>query len=130
MLAPKSGKETRSDLTKLAEEMSKKLTTETKETNKRVKAIFGKVTKEADIKYQEIKSRIAVELAKIKTAGEKIDKDKYVKLVEKTVGEFKGDLAVSKDSSAKIVEYLKSDWERVSRSFGSKPLTKKTSKKL
>lgn len=129
LLAPKSGKETRADLSRLAAEMSKKLTTETKETNKRVKAIFGKATKEADVKYQEVKSKVAVELAKIKAAGEKIDKDKYVKLVEKIVDEFRTNLSISKESSSKMAGYLKTDWEKVSRSFSAKPTTKKRSKK-
>lgn len=130
LLAPKSGKETRADLSRLAAEMSKKLTTETKETNKRVKAVFGQASKEAEVKYQEVKSKVAVELAKIKAAGDKIDKDKYVKLVEKIVDEFRTNLSISKDSGAKLAGYLKTDWEKVSRGFSPKTTTKKRSKKV
>ena len=47
LLAPKSGKATRKDIVKLANEISKKVKTETVETKKRVEEIYGKVTDEA-----------------------------------------------------------------------------------
>jgi gas vesicle protein len=139
LLAPKSGKETRADLSKLAAEISKKLATESRETNKRIKEVFGQVSKEAEIKYQEIKSRVAVELAKIKAAGEKVDKEKYVKLVENIVAEFKSELTVSKANTTKLMDYLKLDWEKLSKKpvakkigskkLAAKPLAKKTAQK-
>jgi len=117
LLAPKSGKETRADILRLAQDISKKIKTETSETKARVKEIFGKVTDEATEKYNEVKNTVVGKVAALKTAGESIDKDKYGKLVEDVISEFKSDVMATKTGAEKFASYLKKDWERMKKAL-------------
>ena len=117
LMAPKSGKETRADIMALAAELSKKIKTETTETKARVKDIFGKATEEANMKYEEVKNTVVGKVAAIKTAGEMINKEKYTKIVDDVVAEFKGDFESTKTGATKIATYLKKDWEKVKKAL-------------
>jgi gas vesicle protein len=117
LLAPQSGKATRKDIVKLANEISRKIRTETKETKERVKEIFGNVTDEAMAKYNEIKDAVVAKIASLKTAGAAIDGEKYSRVVEDVVSEFKDDLKSTKSGVTKISGYLKKDWEKVKKAL-------------
>ncbi|HOZ81008.1 MAG TPA: YtxH domain-containing protein [Candidatus Woesebacteria bacterium] len=117
LLAPKSGKETRDDIAKLALEISKRIKTETDETKKRVKEIFGKVTTDTTQKYKEIRTSVVTKVASAKTAGNEIDKDKYAKVVDGVIEEYKDDLKATKEGATKISGYLKKDWEKVKKAL-------------
>ena len=117
LLAPKSGKETRKDIAKLASDISKKIRTETNETKERVKDVFGKVTEEATDKYNEVKNAVVGKVASLRTAGEEMDKDKYGKVVEGVVADFKDDFKATKEGAGKIVNYLKKDWEKLKKAL-------------
>ncbi len=117
LLAPQSGKSTREAISMLAKELSKKIKTETKETKERVLDVFGKATDEATQKYNEVKNSVVGKVAQVKTAGEKIDKDKYGKVVDEVVSEFKSELDSAKGSVSKIAMYLKKDWEKVKKAL-------------
>ena len=117
LLAPKSGQETRKDIIDLAAKISKNIKTETDETAKRVKDVFGKVTDEATDKYNIVKNTVVGKVASLKTAGEQIDKDKYSKVVENVVSEFKTDFTATKNGATRISDYLKKDWEKVKKAL-------------
>lgn len=117
LMAPKSGKETREDIMNLAVELSKKVQTEATETKTRVKEVFGKATEEATMKYDEIKSSVVAKVAAVKTAGEEINKEKYAKIVDDVVSEFKGDLDATKTGATKIAAYFKKDWEKMKKAL-------------
>jgi gas vesicle protein len=117
LLAPKSGKATRKDIVKLANEISKKIKTESTETKERVEEVFGKATDEATAKYNEIKDAVVAKVAALKTAGTSIDKDKYTKVVTDVVADFKTDLKASKTGAAKISALLVKDWNKVKKAL-------------
>lgn len=117
LLAPQSGKKTRQEIADLAEEITNKVKTKADETKEQVMDIYGKYTEEGKAKYLEIKDAVASKVATVKTAGENIDKEKYGKVVEDVVADFKDDLEATKDSSAKIVNYLKKDWEKIKKAL-------------
>ncbi|MFZ2153420.1 MAG: YtxH domain-containing protein [Microgenomates group bacterium] len=117
LLAPKSGKETRQDIARLAADISKRIKTETNETKERVKDVFGKATEEATDKYNQVKNAVVGKVATLRTAGENIDKDKYAKVVDDVVAEFKDDFRSSKSGAEKIVGYLKKDWEKLKKAL-------------
>ena len=117
LLAPKSGKETRKDIARLATDISKKIKTETNETKERVRDVFGKVTEDATDKYNEVKNAVVGKVASLKTAGEELDKDKYGKVVEGVVSEFKDDFKATKSGAEKIIGYFKKDWERMKKAL-------------
>ena len=54
----------------------------------------------------------------MKTAGNKIDKEKYTKIVAEVVGSFKTDLTAAKGSVAKMTHYLEKDWIKVKKVVG------------
>jgi gas vesicle protein len=117
LMAPKSGKETREDIINLAAELSKTIKTEATETKTRVKEVFGKVTDEAVMKYDEIKSAVVAKVASVRTAGEEINKEKYTMIVDDVISEFKDDLDATKTGATKIATYFKKDWEKMKKAL-------------
>lgn len=122
LLAPKSGKETRDDISKIALDIKKAIKTTKNETEDRVKEIYGKVSTEAVEKYNEITSLIVDKVAAAKKAGNEIDKDKYSMIVDDIVAEFKDDLSTTKNGALKIASMMKKDWNKVKKAILTKPL--------
>ncbi|HBP50776.1 MAG: hypothetical protein US68_C0011G0010 [Candidatus Shapirobacteria bacterium GW2011_GWE1_38_10] len=118
LLAPQSGKKTRQEIKALAEELTLKVKTKADDTKNQVKDVFGKYTEEGKAKYLEIKDAVVEKVAAVKTAGVEIDKDKYGKVVEDVVADFKNDLKATKSGSSKIISYLKKDWEKIKKALG------------
>lgn len=117
LFAPQSGEKTRQDIADLAAEITKSVKNKADETKAQVKDIFGKYSEEGKAKYLEIKDMVATKVAAVKTAGENIDKEKYSKVVDDVVTEFKSDLLVTKNSKNKITTYLKKDWEKIKKAL-------------
>ena len=117
LLAPKSGKATRKDIIKLANQISKKIKTESIETKKRVEEIYGKTSDEALAEYNKVKDTVVAKVAALKTAGTTIDREKYVKIVDSVVADFKKDMKVTKTGAVKISAYLLKDWEKVKKAL-------------
>ena len=117
LLAPQSGKKTRQDIADLADEITKEIKNKADETRDQVKDIYGKYTSEGKEKYLEIKGAVVGKVASVKTAGEKIDKEKYGKVVDEVVSEFKEDLKATKNGTEKISNYLKKDWEKIKKAL-------------
>ena len=118
LLAPKSGKETREDIKRLAAELNEKVKHGVMETKDRVKTVFGEANEAAVEKYQQIKDQVNQKLAALKTTGEEIDKNKYAKVVDDVIEDFRDDLAATKDAGKKLSAMLKKDWERVKKALG------------
>ncbi|KKQ64412.1 MAG: hypothetical protein US85_C0009G0001, partial [Candidatus Shapirobacteria bacterium GW2011_GWF1_38_23] len=112
------GKKTRQEIKALAEELTLKVKTKADDTKNQVKDVFGKYTEEGKAKYLEIKDAVVEKVAAVKTAGVEIDKDKYGKVVEDVVADFKNDLKATKSGSSKIISYLKKDWEKIKKALG------------
>ena len=117
LLAPQSGKETRKDIIKVANDISRKIKTEASETKERVEEVFGKATDEAMAKYNEIKNSVVSKVAALKTTGMAIDKEKYTKVVDEVVSDFKSDLDSTKSGATKIASFLKKDWEKMKKAL-------------
>lgn len=117
LLAPQSGKKTRREIVELANEIALKVKTKADDTRNQVKDIYGKYTEEGKAKYLEIKDAVVAKVATIKTAGEEIDREKYGKVVEDVVADFKEDLEATKSGSTKIINYLKKDWEKIKKAI-------------
>lgn len=91
LLAPKSGLETRSDIKKLALDMSDK-----------AQDIYLKARKQLEKKIENIKA-----------AGKKIDLEAYKKLVMEVVDEIKNDSDVTSDTAKRIGMQLNDDWNEI-----------------
>lgn len=117
LLAPQSGKKTRQEIKDLAEELTLKVKTKADDTKNQVKDVFGKYTDESKAKYLEIRDAVVTKVAAVKTAGVAIDKEKYGKVVEDVVADFKQDLVATKSGSTKIITYLKKDWEKIKKAL-------------
>jgi gas vesicle protein len=117
LLAPKSGKETRDDIKKLALKLSKEIKTNVEDTESKVKEVFGEVTDATLAKYKEIRTMVIDKVAAVKTAGKEIDKEKYGKIVEDVVEEYKKDLTATKSGAVKLTSQLKKDWEKVKKAL-------------
>jgi gas vesicle protein len=117
LLAPQSGKATRRDIIRLANELSKDIKTGVGETKERAEEIYGKATDEAIAKYNEVKNSVIAKVATLKTAGTTIDREKYAKVVDEVVTEFKEDFIDTKSGAVKIASYLKKDWDKVKKAL-------------
>ncbi|MFA6518866.1 MAG: YtxH domain-containing protein [Candidatus Shapirobacteria bacterium] len=108
LLAPKTGKQARSEVAKLAKDVSRAIKTGATETKKRVEL--------AD-KYEDIKATVAAKVAKLKLAGEKIDKEKYGKTVDEVLTGFSKDIKSGRAGMIKMASYLKKDWLKIKKSL-------------
>ena len=117
LMAPQSGKETRKAISLLATELSKKIKTSVDETEDRVKDVYGKVTDEAMEKYNQVKNAVVTKIASLKTTGNEIDKEKYRKVVDEVLADFKSDLDSTKNGAVKLATYLKKDWEKLKKTL-------------
>jgi gas vesicle protein len=115
LLAPQSGKQTREDIKKMLNKLSKEVQGGVQDTKDKVKEVFGNVSDEAVAKYKQIKSAVMEKVAEVKTAGKEIDQSKYAMIVEDVVEEYKNDLKSTKDGVKKLVTQLKKDWNKVKK---------------
>jgi len=99
LLAPRAGKETRDEIVA------------------KVRDIFGIYSTEFRDKYNKIREAVEKRVMAVVNAGETIDRDKYGKVVDEVVGEFKTDLTVTKDGMEKLGKYLKKDWEKMKKAI-------------
>jgi gas vesicle protein len=117
LLAPQSGKKTREDLKRMALKLSKEISDTIKDTKEKVEEIFGKATEKTIAKYKEIKSTVVNKVAEVKNTGKEIDKEKYIKIVEGVVEEFKDDFTETKDGATKMIALMKKDWEKIKKAL-------------
>jgi len=95
LLAPKSGEETREDIKKLAVDIKDK----------------------AVDTYEKARGEVEKKIEQVKKAGEKIDEDKYKKIVAEVVDEFKRDTKVTSSAAKQLGEQLSKDWDMVKKSL-------------
>jgi len=119
LLAPQSGKKTRQQIADLAADIALSVKTKADDTRDQVVDIFGKYSDEAKAKYQTIKDGVTNKVAEVKTVSGEIDKEKYGKVVEEVVVEFKDDFESTKDGATKMIGYLKKDWEKIKKAIAS-----------
>ena len=117
LFAPQSGKATREDIARVAKEIEKSIRMGARETENRTKAVFGKVSKEAVKRYEKVKGMVVDKLVALKSAGSVIDKEKYEKIVDEVVTEFKNDAKVSRKGVIRLKGQLKKDWEKVKKAL-------------
>ena len=98
-MAPRAGRETRDEIVA------------------KVRDIFGIYSTEFRDKYNKVREAVEKRVMAVKKAGETIDRDKYGKVVDEVVGEFKSDLTVTKDGVDKLSKYLKKDWEKMKKAI-------------
>jgi gas vesicle protein len=117
LLAPQSGKKTRQQIANLAADISLSVKEKADDTKNQVVDIFGKYSEEAKAKYLKIKDGVTNKVAEVKTVGGEINKEKYGKVVEEVVADFKNDFESTKDGATKMVNYLKKDWEKIKKAI-------------
>lgn len=93
LLAPKSGKETREDIKKLALDLGDK----------------------AEEIYLKAKKLLVKKIENIKRAGQSIDEGKYKDLVNEVIQNLKDNKEIADKSASKLGQLLKSDWERIKK---------------
>ncbi len=128
LFAPKTGKETRKEVKRIADVVAKKMKKGELETKKVVEDVFGNQGQAAVAKYEQVKKEVAARVAEIVEAGKTISKDKYGTVVDEVVTEFKSELGKAKGGVAKLAKYLKSDYKKVEMAL--KPKKRVVKKKL
>lgn len=117
LFAPQSGKKTREEIAEIAKNISKQIKSSVEDTEDKVKEIFGNANKMAMDKYKEIKTTVIDKVASLKGIGEEIDKDKYSKVVDDVVSDFKEDFSATKNGAIKMASQMKKDWEKVKKAL-------------
>ena len=121
--APKSGKQNRKEAAKKFEELKKKLAE--MDLEKKVKDIFGSVTSETKELYFTAATDLLGKVADLRERVDKIDKEKYQKLVEEVIEDFKQRSKQSVDTVNKLKKHLLVDWNKL---FNKKDSAKKKKK--
>ncbi len=93
LLAPKSGKQTREDIKKLAEDLGDK----------------------AEEVYLNAQKELKTKIENIKKAGEQIDEEKYKVLVSEVVRNLRTNQEITEKSAEKLGILLRNDWELVKK---------------
>jgi gas vesicle protein len=117
LLAPQSGKKTRTQIANLAADIALSVKNKADDTKDQITNIFGKYTEETKTKYLKIKNEVAKKVAEVKTVSGEINKEKYGKVVEDVVADFKSDFTNTKDGAVKMANYLKKDWEKIKKAI-------------
>jgi gas vesicle protein len=95
LFAPKSGKETREDIKKAAKDVAQK----------------------AGDMYEDARSMLESKVEALRNAGKRIDKDKYVSLIQEVLAELKNDREVTADAAKRVGVQLRKDWDRISKAL-------------
>ncbi|HOV29557.1 MAG TPA: YtxH domain-containing protein [Candidatus Dojkabacteria bacterium] len=93
LLAPKSGKQTREDIKKLAEDLGDR----------------------AEEVYLNAQKELKAKIENIKQAGQLIDEAKYKELVSEVVRDLRSNQEVTEKTGEKLGMLLKNDWEMVKK---------------
>ncbi len=109
--SPRSGKENREVVAKKVKELEKLL--EEKEVDKKVKEIFGQVTKEAKELYFKAKKWLVEELVALSEAIEKIDEKKYIKTVEEVMVKMKREWKKESRQLERLKNHLLKEWKKL-----------------
>ncbi len=117
LLAPQSGKKTRKQIADLAADIALSVKTKADDTKDQIVDIYGKYSEEAKTKYQTIKEGVTNKVAEVKTVTGEINKEKYGKVVEEVVADFKDDFENTKNGATKMIGYLKKDWEKIKKAI-------------
>lgn len=95
LFAPKSGKETREDIKKAAEELKK----------------------QAGDLYMKARASVERKLAELKKLDQKIDKKAYEAIVEDVVKELKNNSELTSEAGRRLGAQLKDDWNDVKQAL-------------
>ena len=117
LFAPQSGLKTRKEMAVLAKKIADQIKGSATDTQKKVEQVFGQATDTAKETYRKIQSTLSSKIASVKAAGKQIDKDKYGKIVDEVIAEFRSDLQVTKDGAKKMADQLKKDWAKVKKAL-------------
>lgn len=105
-LAPKAGKELRKDAQKLYDQLSK-------DPEKAVKDIFGKVTDESMDLYNAAQKEVSAQLANLSENYKTLDAGKYKTVVKQAVDNVIEDKKLPEDQLKKLMDYLEKDVRKI-----------------
>lgn len=113
LFAPREGKQTRKEATKKIFQLKKWL--KEKKVERRVVKFWGKATKEGKEIYLLAKERVIIGLSELKGALEKIDKSKYVEVVERAIEDLKQGKKVPHERLEKLKKIFLGDWKKIKK---------------
>lgn len=98
--------------------LARKLRQESKEDFiAKIRDIFGIYNEEFRDKYLKVSNKLEKSILEIKTSGASLDKDKYEEMVDEIVGSLKHEIETTRESSAKISDYFKKDWDKIKKTL-------------
>lgn len=133
-LAPKAGKELRSDAKKLSKSLSKSASIYRNKLDKKTseeiaKIVFGDVS-EASMKLADIAHKeLTAELKNLEKQYKTIDKDKYAMAVKSVIANLKKDGKVPAAPLKKLASYLQDDVKKLTKRPAAKKAAVKSAKK-
>jgi len=116
LLAPKKGTETRAQVKKKADQISKALKETKKQTEARTKKVFKEATHDTMGIYMRAKGMIAGEVESIRSKRE-VGKADFDRIVKKVVDQVKKEKKVAVPTAKKLATELKRDWTVVKKNM-------------
>lgn len=117
-LAPKSGRETREEMAKRWSELKEQI--EAGEIRERVQEVFGDIKDQSIKLYQQARKDLTHRLNNLKETFEKMDKEKYQKVVGEVIEDLKKTTKESSEKLGKLRDYFLEDWEKTSKKTARK----------
>lgn len=111
--APEGGKEHREMVAKKIKELEKKL--KDAELDKKVKEIFGEVSEQATSTFKKVKKEVIAKVAVVQVKMKKIDKEKYMEILDQVFTELKKDAIHTEKILGKLKEQLATDWKKIQK---------------
>lgn len=116
LLAPKKGTETREQLKKKADELTKKYKESKSQIETRAKKVFKDASHESVGIYMRARGIIIAEIHKANKKGG-LDKKSFMSLVDKVVNQLKREKKVAVPVAKALADELKRDWTVISKNF-------------
>lgn len=127
LLAPKTGKKIRKDLSKAATEIRSRL--DETDVKTVVSDIFDDLSEKSLDIFNEAMDTLSTKLSEISDKWQTIDKEKYTGVVKEVVDKVKDTHQMPEKTLLKLRKFLENDFEKLSKPKNTKQSIKKTAKK-
>ncbi|OGK57142.1 hypothetical protein A3J15_00150 [Candidatus Roizmanbacteria bacterium RIFCSPLOWO2_02_FULL_38_10] len=124
LLAPKTGKKMRKELSKAANEIRDRL--EESDIKTTVREIFDDVTEKSFEIFEDSMDTLSTKLSEVSEKWQTIDKEKYSTAVKEVIDQVKDIHKVPENTLLKLKKYLENDFEKLATS--KKTTTQKNTK--
>lgn len=115
IFAPKSGVETREDISNRAQDLAGKFKKSKEDVQQSIMKIFGKVSDELEKDYVQIRANVMAEIDELKDKKD-LTKDQYNELVSRSIKAYSKGKEWTKESIQELKKHFEDEWNDIKES--------------